>query len=71
MFSVTSSIIFLSMFALGIVCRELDEGSESLLFALLLAIFLVYVVMACQFESLVQPFVILFSVPLAGVGAAG
>ena len=49
--------------------RELDEGTKSLTFALLLAIFLVYVVMACQFESLVQPFVILFSVPLAGVGA--
>lgn len=49
--------------------RELDEGTKSLKFALLLAIFLVYVVMACQFESLVQPFVILFSVPLAGVGA--
>ena len=49
--------------------RELDEGTNSLKFALLLAIFLVYVVMACQFESLLQPFVILFSVPLAGVGA--
>lgn len=49
--------------------RELDEGTQSLQFALLLAIFLVYVVMACQFESLVQPFVILFSVPLAAVGA--
>lgn len=49
--------------------RELDEGTRSLGFALLLAIFLVYVVMACQFESLVQPFVILLSVPLAGVGA--
>ncbi len=49
--------------------RELDEGTRSLAFALLLAIFLVYVVMACQFESLVQPFVILLSVPLAGVGA--
>jgi len=49
--------------------RELDEGTRSLGFALLLAIFLVYVVMACQFESLLQPFVILFSVPLAGVGA--
>ncbi|MEM8709745.1 MAG: efflux RND transporter permease subunit, partial [Planctomycetota bacterium] len=49
--------------------RELDEGTKSLGFALLLAIFLVYVVMACQFESLLQPFVILFSVPLAAVGA--
>ena len=48
--------------------REMDEGMRSLRFALLLAIFLVYVVMATQFESLLQPFVILFSVPLAAVG---
>jgi HAE1 family hydrophobic/amphiphilic exporter-1 len=48
--------------------REMDEGIRSLRFALLLAIFLVYVVMASQFESLLQPFVILFSVPLAAVG---
>jgi HAE1 family hydrophobic/amphiphilic exporter-1 len=55
--------------SLGGQKRELDEGTASLRFALLLAIFLVYVVMASQFESLVQPFVILFSVPLASVGA--
>ncbi|MDP6954632.1 MAG: efflux RND transporter permease subunit [Planctomycetota bacterium] len=48
--------------------REMEEGLTSLRFALLLAIFLVYVVMASQFESLLQPFVILCSVPLAGVG---
>ncbi|HED65599.1 MAG TPA: efflux RND transporter permease subunit, partial [Planctomycetes bacterium] len=48
--------------------REMDETQESLRFALLLAIFLVYVVMASQFESLIQPFVILLTVPLAGVG---
>jgi HAE1 family hydrophobic/amphiphilic exporter-1 len=48
--------------------REMDESQESMRFALLLAIFLVYVVMASQFESLVQPLVILLTVPLAGVG---
>ncbi len=48
--------------------RALEEGLDSLLFALLLAIFLVYVVMASQFESLVQPLIILLTVPLAGVG---
>ncbi len=48
--------------------REMDETQESMRFALLLAIFLVYVVMAAQFESLVQPFVILLTVPLAGIG---
>jgi multidrug efflux pump subunit AcrB len=36
--------------------------------ALFLAIFLVYVVMASQFESLIQPFVILLTVPLAAIG---
>lgn len=48
--------------------REMEKGTRSMRQALLLAIFLVYVVMASQFESLLQPFVILFSVPLAGVG---
>ena len=48
---------------------EMDQALSSLAFALLLAIFLVYAVMAAQFESLLQPFLILFSVPLAGVGA--
>jgi hydrophobic/amphiphilic exporter-1 (mainly G- bacteria), HAE1 family len=36
--------------------------------ALLVAVFLVYMVMASQFESLRQPFIILFSVPLAAIG---
>ena len=48
--------------------RELDETQSSMRFALLLAIFLVYVVMAAQFESLLQPFIILVTVPLAGIG---
>jgi HAE1 family hydrophobic/amphiphilic exporter-1 len=45
--------------------REMDEAQESMRFALFLAVFLVYVVMACQFESLLQPLVILLTVPLA------
>ena len=49
--------------------EELQASTRSLLFALALAVFLVYLVMASQFESLLHPFVILFSVPLAGVGA--
>ena len=48
--------------------EEMERSTRSLTFALSLAIFLVYVVMASQFESLVHPFVILFSIPLAGVG---
>ena len=49
--------------------EEMDASFRSLLFALALAIFLVYLVMASQFESLVHPFVIFFSIPLAAVGA--
>ncbi|HEX7112369.1 MAG TPA: efflux RND transporter permease subunit, partial [Mizugakiibacter sp.] len=48
---------------------ELNESMRSLVFALGLAIFLVYLVMASQFESLLHPFVIMFSIPLAAVGA--
>ena len=49
--------------------EELDASLSSLFFAFGLAIFLVYLVMASQFESLLHPFVIMFSVPLAMVGA--
>ena len=49
--------------------EELDESVRSLLFAFALAVFLVYLVMASQFESLLHPFVILFTIPLALVGA--
>jgi len=49
--------------------EELSQSIQSLLFAFGLAIFLVYLVMASQFESLLHPFVILFTIPLALVGA--
>jgi hydrophobic/amphiphilic exporter-1 (mainly G- bacteria), HAE1 family len=48
--------------------RELDTAFKSLRFALLLALFLVYVVMACQFESIIQPALVMFAVPLAFIG---
>jgi multidrug efflux pump subunit AcrB len=48
--------------------REMETSLDSLFVALGLAIFLVYIVMASQFESLIHPFVIMFTVPLAGVG---
>ena len=47
---------------------EMRRSLSSLGFALLLAIFLIYVVMASTFESVVQPFVLLLTLPLAGVG---
>jgi len=51
--------------------EELSESLNALLFAFALAVFLVYLVMASQFESLLHPFVILFTIPLAMVGAIG
>jgi HAE1 family hydrophobic/amphiphilic exporter-1 len=45
------------------------ESMKNLNFALLLSIVLVYMVLASQFESLVHPFTILLTIPLAGVGA--
>ena len=48
--------------------RERAASFESLKFALLLSIVLVYMVMASLFESTLHPFTVMFSVPLAGVG---
>jgi len=49
--------------------EEMMESFESLGLALILAIILVYMVLASQFESLIHPFTIMFSVPLALTGA--
>ncbi len=49
--------------------RDLQESVRSMQLALLLAVFLVYLVMASQFESFRQPGVILASIPLALPGA--
>jgi HAE1 family hydrophobic/amphiphilic exporter-1 len=48
--------------------EEMQRSYKTLMFALALAIFLVYLVMASEFESLVHPFIILFSVPLGLIG---
>jgi HAE1 family hydrophobic/amphiphilic exporter-1 len=45
------------------------ESMSNLTFALLLSIILVYMALASQFESLIHPFTILLTIPLAGVGA--
>ena len=49
--------------------EEMDSSFSSLMMALALAVFLVYLVMASQFESLLNPFIILFSIPLAVLGS--
>ncbi|RUO21922.1 efflux RND transporter permease subunit [Aliidiomarina haloalkalitolerans] len=46
-----------------------EQSFNSLLMALALAVFLVYLVMASQFESFGHPFLIMFSVPLAAAGS--
>ena len=48
--------------------REMLVAFSSMVFAIILAVFLVYIVMASQFESLLHPFVIMFTIPFALVG---
>ena len=51
--------------------EEMETSFQSMRLAILLAVFMVYLVMASQFESLLHPFVILFSVPFAVIGVVG
>jgi HAE1 family hydrophobic/amphiphilic exporter-1 len=54
--------------------QEVEEQNETflqILLVLLLAVVLVYAVMASQFESLKDPFIIMFSIPLAVIGVVG
>ena len=48
--------------------REMEISFTSMMFALSLAIFLVYLVMASTFESFLHPFIILFTIPLSLIG---
>jgi HAE1 family hydrophobic/amphiphilic exporter-1 len=49
---------------------QMQESFKSLIFALLVAVVLVYMIMASIFESLWQPFIIMFTVPLSLIGVA-
>jgi multidrug efflux pump len=49
--------------------KDFVESSSSLLFAFVLALVLIYLVLAAQFESFIDPFVIMLTVPLAIAGA--
>lgn len=49
--------------------KDFRESSSSLMFAFILALVLIYLVLAAQFESFKDPFVIMLSVPLALAGA--
>ena len=48
--------------------EEQQKAFKELLLSFVLALILVYMVMACQYESLRDPFVVMFSVPLAVIG---
>lgn len=49
--------------------KEFAESSSTLMFAFLLALVLVYLILAAQFESYIDPLIIMFTVPLALAGA--
>jgi len=57
--------------SVGGMSEIMEEGFSGLRFALLLALALVYMIMAASFESLGIPFVIFFTMPLAAVGVLG
>ncbi|MBN1871725.1 MAG: efflux RND transporter permease subunit [Candidatus Omnitrophica bacterium] len=48
--------------------EQMNESFKSLQFALILSILVIYMIMAAQFESLWQPFIIMFTVPLSIIG---
>ncbi len=54
---------------LGGVSQQQSEAFSGLFFAMGVAILLVYIVMVLVFDSLIDPFVIMFSLPLATIGA--
>jgi multidrug efflux pump len=45
------------------------EGSSNILFAFAFALLLIYLVLAAQFESFMDPFIVMLTVPLAISGA--
>jgi multidrug efflux pump len=49
--------------------RDFAESSSNILFAFLLALILIYLLLAAQFESFVEPFIIILTVPMALAGA--
>lgn len=54
--------------ALSGKAREIKESFTKVIFAFMLALMLVYMIMAAQFESFLQPFIIMITVPLAFFG---
>ena len=55
--------------ALNGASRDFKESSSNIMFAFLLALLLIYLILAAQFESFIDPLVIMLTVPLALAGA--
>lgn len=51
--------------------RDLKEAGGGFVFVMILALVIVYMILASQFESLVHPFTVMLTIPLAAVGAFG
>ncbi|MGV3531435.1 MAG: efflux RND transporter permease subunit, partial [Chthoniobacteraceae bacterium] len=51
--------------------KDLKESGGEIYFVLLLAIVIIYMVLAAQFESLIHPLTVMLALPLAAVGALG
>ncbi len=56
--------------ALAGASKEYEDSSSNIAFAFLLALLLIYLILAAQFESYRDPLIIMFTVPLALAGAA-
>ena len=54
---------------LGGESRDFKESSSNILFAFALALLLIYLILAAQFESFIDPFIIILTVPMAVAGA--
>ena len=59
------------LYAWGGEARDLKDAGREVWSVIILAILIVYMVLAAQFESLIHPFTVMFALPLAGVGAFG
>lgn len=55
--------------SLGGASQDYEESSSNTMFAFVLALILIYLILAAQFESFIDPFIIMLTVPLALAGA--
>jgi HAE1 family hydrophobic/amphiphilic exporter-1 len=56
-------------YSIGGEAQELEENFTDLIYALLLSLLIIYMILASQFESLVQPLIIMLAIPFALTGA--